>query len=66
MGWQIPISTDQNAGNAKISSIDAKQLFKFLKKYSLKDTVSLILETEKVNKKKVYDICLKIKNEKDT
>ena len=38
----------------------------YLKKYSLKDTVSLILETEKVNKKKVYDICLKIKNEKDT
>ena len=35
MGWQIPISTDQNAGNAKISSIDAKQLFKFLKKYSV-------------------------------
>ena len=38
----------------------------YLKKYSLKDTVNLILETEKVNKKKVYDICLKIKNEKDT
>ena len=38
----------------------------YLKKYSLKDTVSLILETEKVNKKKIYQICLKIKNEKDT
>ena len=25
---------------------------KYLKKYSLKDTVSLILETEKINKKK--------------
>ena len=35
MGWQIPITTDQNSGNAKISSIDAKQLFKFLKKYSV-------------------------------
>ena len=38
---------------------------KYLKKYSLKDTVSLILETEKINKKKVYDLCLKIKNEKN-
>ena len=36
---------------------------KYLKKYSLKDTVSLILETEKINKKKVYDLCLKLKNE---
>ena len=38
---------------------------KYLKKYSLKDTVSLILETEKINKKKVYELCLKIKNEKN-
>ena len=38
---------------------------KYLKNYSLKDTVNLILETEKVNKKKVYDLCLKIKNEKN-
>ena len=38
---------------------------KYLKKYSLKDTVNLIIETEKVNKKKVYQICLNIKNEKN-
>ena len=38
---------------------------KFLKKYSLKDTVDLIIETEKVNKKKIYQLCLKIKNEKN-
>tara|TARA_Y100000022_G_scaffold119698_1_gene103437 strand:+ start:64 stop:900 length:837 start_codon:yes stop_codon:yes gene_type:complete len=38
---------------------------KYLKKYSLKDTVNLILETEKINKKKVYELCLKVKNEKD-
>ena len=37
---------------------------KFLKKYSLKDTVNLIIESEKVNKKKVYDLCLKIKSQK--
>ena len=38
---------------------------KFLKKYSLKDTVDLILETESVNKKKIYQLCLEVKNEKN-
>ena len=38
---------------------------KYLKKYSLKDTVDLILETEDVNKKEIYQLCLKIKNEKN-
>ncbi len=37
---------------------------KYLKKYSLKDTVDLILETEKINKKEIYKLCLKVKNEK--
>tara|TARA_Y100001958_G_scaffold144807_1_gene123001 strand:- start:1421 stop:2260 length:840 start_codon:yes stop_codon:yes gene_type:complete len=37
----------------------------FIKKYSLRDTVNLIMEKEKVNKKKIYQICLKIKNEKN-
>ena len=38
---------------------------KYLKKYSLKDTVDLIYETEKINKKRIYKLCLKIKNEKN-
>jgi len=38
---------------------------KYLKKYSLKDTVDLILLSEKVNKKEIYKLCLKIKNEKN-
>ena len=38
---------------------------KYLKNYSLKDTVNLILETEKINKKTVYNLCLKVKNEKN-
>ncbi len=42
------------------------KLRKYLKTYSLKDTVSLILETEKIKKKKIYDLCLRIKNEKNT
>ncbi len=38
---------------------------KYLKKYSLKDTVEIISETEGINKKKIYSMCLKIKNEKN-
>ena len=37
----------------------------FFKKYSLRDTVNLIMEKEKANKKKIYQICLNIKNEKN-
>ena len=37
---------------------------KISKKYSLRDTVELILETENINKKEVYQLCLNLKNEK--
>ena len=54
--------------NADLKVINEEKIVnkakKYLKKYSLKDTVNLILETEKTSKKKVYDLCLKIKNEK--
>ena len=64
-GFVIVISEEKN----KIESFDEKKIVnkikKYLKKYSLKDTVNLIVETEKINKKKVYDLCLKIKNEKN-
>ena len=52
-----------------LKKIDEKKIVnkirKYLKKYSLKDTVNIILETENINKKKVYDLCLKVKNEKN-
>ena len=55
--------------NLKVESFDEKKIVNKIKKYlnkkSLKDTVSLILKTEKINKKKIYDLCLKIKNEKN-
>ena len=54
----------------KIKNFDEEKIVskikKYLKKYSLRDTVTLILETEKINKKTVYDLCLKIKNEKNS
>ena len=47
--------------NEKLTKIFDEQkivnkIKKYLKKYSLKDTVNLILETEKINKKKIYDL----------
>ena len=56
--------------NKEIEIFDEQKIVnkikKYIKKYSLKDTVELILETEKINKKKVYDLCLKVKNEKNS
>ena len=53
----------------KVKSFDEEKIVnkakRYLKKYSLKDSVNLISETEKINKKKIYEICLKIKNEKN-
>ena len=40
------------------------QAKKYLDKYSLKDVVELISKKEKISRKKVYNICLKIKNDK--
>ena len=55
--------------NNKIINFNEKKIVnkvkKYLKNYSLKDTVNLILESEKINKKKIYDLCLRIKNEKN-
>ena len=50
--------------NSKIETDEEiiKQANEYLKKYSLKDVVELISKKEKISKKKVYDICLKIKN----
>jgi len=37
----------------------------YLKKYSLKDVVELLFETEKINKKRIYQICLNIKKKNE-
>jgi len=72
--FRIPIKGELtiviSENNNKIYNYDEKKIVnkikKYLKNYSLKDTVNLILETEKINKKKVYNLCLKIKNEKNS
>ncbi len=57
--------------NIKDKFFDEKIITKkakmFLKKYSLKDVVELLFQSEKINKKKIYQICLNIKkNEKNS
>ena len=56
--------------NIKVNNYNEKIIVNKIKKYlrnnSLKDTVQLVLKTEKINKKKIYDLCLKIKNEKNS
>ena len=39
---------------------------KYLRSLSVKDTVETIFKREKINKKKIYELCLKIKNEKNS
>jgi len=57
--------------NIKDKFFDEEKIIKkaklYLKKYSLKDVVELLFESEKIHKKKIYQICLNIKrNEKDS
>jgi len=61
----IVISKNNNKNQLNDSQIK-DQAIKYLKKYSLKDVVELISKKEKISKRIVYDICLKIKNEKNT
>jgi len=56
------IKKEKNVDEEKIM----KKAKKYLKKYSLKDVVELLFESEKINKKKIYQICLNVKkNEKN-
>ena len=55
--------------NIKDKTFDEDKIIRkakvYLKKYSLKDVVELLFESEKINKKKIYQICLNLKkNEK--
>ena len=51
------------SNNVNESDVDiVTEATEYLKKYSLKDVVELISKKEKISKKKVYEICLKIKN----
>ena len=57
----IVISKIYHNSEPKIDDNTISQARKYLKKYSLKDVVELITMKDKISKKKVYEICLKIK-----
>ena len=63
---ELTIVISKNYTNNELDSgVDIiNEATEYLKKYSLKDVVELISKKEKVPKKKVYEICLKIKNDK--
>jgi 16S rRNA (cytidine1402-2'-O)-methyltransferase len=49
--------------NESVTDLDiVVEATEYLKNYSLKDVVELISKKEKISKKKVYEICLEIKN----
>ena len=56
-------------GKIKDKKLDKKKIYseakKYLKKYTLKDTVDILFEKENINKKEIYKLCLSIKNEKN-
>ena len=47
----------KNYGHLKV------EITSYLKRYSLKDVVKLVSEKNNISKKKVYDLCLSIKNQ---
>ena len=61
----VVLSKNNEKNNLNIDSFDKDKLKveikKYLKRYSLKDVVKLVSEKYKLSKKKVYDLCLKIK-----
>ena len=63
---ELTVVISENTNNVKKFDQEkiVNKIKKYLKNYSLKDTVNLILETENANKKQVYDLCLKVKDEK--
>ncbi len=58
----IVISKIYHTNELELDDNIEDQAKKYLKKYSLKDVVELISKKEKISKKKVYEICLDIKN----
>ena len=58
------VSSNEKKSKAFNKEIIINKAKKYLKKYSLKDTVDLIIETEKFKKNEIYKLCLDVKNEK--
>ena len=62
----IVISEKEKQKNSSInlSESDKKNIQKLIKKLSIKDITNLISQNSNVQKKEIYNYCLKLKNEK--
>ena len=58
----IVISEKKEVLNNELSESDKKKIKKLIKKYSIKDIVSLISDKKIISKKLVYNYCLSLKN----
>ena len=68
MKGELTVIISEKKKEAK--SLNKKEIInkakKYLKKYTLKDTVDLIFESEKINRKEIYKLCLYAKNKANT
>ena len=60
------VLSEKDIKNENFNESEIKKKAKiYLKKYSLKDVVELLSKSEKIRKKKIYQVCLELKkNEK--
>ena len=47
----------------KLSESDKRLIRQMIKKLSIKEIINLIKQTKKIQKKEIYNYCIKIKNE---
>ena len=60
----LVLSEPKGQNNNKLDEIDKKKIRKLIKKLSIKDVVEIINENKNISKKKIYNFCLTLKNEK--
>ena len=62
----IVVSEKKKEKNSSIvlSESDKKNIKKMIKKLSIKDITDLISQNKNIQKKEIYNYCLKLKNEK--
>ncbi len=67
--WELTVVlSEKDIKNKILNESEIKRKAKiYLKRYSLKDVVELLFKSEKIHKKKIYQMCLEIKkNEKNS
>ena len=60
----VVISEIKNTDNGDLDESDKKKIRKSIQTKSIKDIVRIISQEKNISKSKIYNYCLKIKNEK--